>query len=192
MSAEYLLLGLLRRPATPFDLKLALEDDARHLGWNALPDIEAALGSLEERGWVTVERDAGAGPMGTLARRTAEGERALTGWLEDGAAVGLEDSADAARVHVLDQLGDPAAVSATLAVWRERLELWAGELLECERRMVASTSDFPDGLSAEDFQAYLSIKLARATTRARAAWCAESLRLFGGREDADGPDLLDR
>lgn len=183
MSAEYLLLGLLRRPATAFDLKAAIEDDGRHLGSSELRDIEATLESLTTKGWVEIERNGAPGPLSDVARRTEEGERELARWLERGAGVGAEDSEDPARVHVLDQLGDRSAVRATLAVWRERLEMWAAELLARERAL-ARTDDFPHGLSAERFQALLSLQLARATTRARAAWCTQALRLV----EARGPE----
>ena len=109
MSLNHILLGLLRDPATGYDLKNAFSQSARHF-WSAeLSQIYPTLKRLEQRGLLRSRVEPSPkGPNRKVYWLTDEGRAELLRWLHAGPAVGTERFAYLAQLYFMDALGRPS------------------------------------------------------------------------------------
>ena len=107
MSLDHILLGLLHKPASGYDLKRAFEESIRHF-WSAkLSQIYPTLDRLERAAHVRSKKVASAkGPDRRVFRRTAAGRRELLKWLRSGPQLGAERFAYVAQLAFMHELQD--------------------------------------------------------------------------------------
>src|SRR5262245_50207413 len=91
MSLDHILLGMLREPASGYDIKTAFDQGARYF-WSAeLSQIYPSLQKMERAGWLKSHREPSPkGPERRIYRRTAKGADELRRWLISGPAMGTE------------------------------------------------------------------------------------------------------
>src|SRR5580700_8471225 len=108
MSLEHILLGLLREPASGYDLK-AIFDERIHYFWAAeLSQIYPALQGLERKGLLRSRHATSKrGPGRRMYQITPAGHRVLREWLEKGPEISDERMAYLAKIYLMDELGDP-------------------------------------------------------------------------------------
>ncbi len=118
MSLDHILFGLLREPATGYDLKNAFSENARHF-WSAeLSQIYPTFKRLEGQGMLRNRLEPSPkGPKRRVYSRTEKGRAELLQWLLRGPVVGTERSAYLAQLYFMDADApdvDPSAREGSL------------------------------------------------------------------------------
>ena len=176
MSLEHILLGLLREPATGYDLKNAFEESARHF-WSAeLSQIYPTLKRLEQKRmlWSRLEPSP-KGPNRRVYSLTDEGRTELLRWLRSGPAVGTERFGYLAQLYFMNAIGDIRDTRAFMTALRDHLARWLAQLSSAEREMVASFGDAPECCSDEEFHQFASLRMGIHSLGSKVTWCNETL-----------------
>jgi DNA-binding PadR family transcriptional regulator len=180
MSLPFLLLGMLRQPATGYDLKKAFDGSLRHF-WSAeLSQIYPALQRLEEEGKLTSRRSpSDAGPARRVYRRTARGTRALHDWLREEPVPAAVRLPYLGQLCFLGEIEDGAATGAFLRKLREQF----AERVAVLRRIEAEWFADEEQLSGEDFHAHLTVRFGVTRAEASIAACDEALARWKRRKE---------
>lgn len=191
MSLPHILLGLLREPASGYDLKTRFEESARHF-WSAeLSQIYPTLKRMERKGWLTSDTEpSDRGPDRRVYDVTAVGRAELVRWLESGPRMGTERFAYLGQISFMDELGDLAATREFMVALRARLASWLAELRAIEAEMARQCPGFPDGLSASDFHGHVALRMGLHSIAAKLEWCDETIGRIDrrtGRTDSAAP-----
>jgi DNA-binding PadR family transcriptional regulator len=174
---KQILLGLLRKPASGYDLKREFDTSLAHFWAAELSQIYPTLRQLEADGLIVSKEAAPSlGPARVVYKRTAKGSAALADWLAQGPQRGAQRHTDLAQAFFLDVLDvDEAAqfVEAMLAARREELR---GLQTIAASWKEAAGGPLPDALPDEEFYPYLTLEAGLAVAEARVAWCERALR----------------
>src|SRR3970040_1267167 len=105
MSLPHILLGLLRQPASGYDLKAEFERGIRHF-WSAeLSQIYPTLKRMQAKGWLSCATEpSGRGAGRRVSSRTEAGREELLRWLDGPPQVGAERFAYLAQIAFMDEL----------------------------------------------------------------------------------------
>lgn len=176
MSLDHILLGLLRDPATGYDLKNAFSQSARHF-WSAeLSQIYPTLKRLEQRGLLRSRVEPSPkGPNRKVYWLTDEGRAELLRWLHAGPAVGTERFAYLAQLYFMDALGNLQETRAFMTALRESLVRWLAQLQAVEREVVAAHGGAPEHYSDGGFHRFAALRMGIHSVGAKVAWCDETL-----------------
>src|SRR5271155_6263728 len=121
MSLDHILLGLLREPASGYDLKQVF-DERIHYFWAAeLSQIYPTLRRLERKGWLRsrhAQAKRGAGRR--VYQVTSAGHRVLREWLESEVELGDDRVPYLAKLYLMDELTDLRKTLRYLASLREK------------------------------------------------------------------------
>jgi PadR family transcriptional regulator, regulatory protein AphA len=189
MSLEHILLGLLREPASGYDLK-AVFDERLHYFWAAeLSQIYPALQGLERKGLLRSRQvQSKRGPGRRVYQTTPAGHRVLRGWLEEGPELNDERMNYLAKIYVMDELGD---LKKTLQFIQELRDVFAGrlgELQTIERYWSERDPQYPDNLSPKMFHVLLTLRKGIHSLSAHLKWCDESLGRVQARMEKENRD----
>ena len=182
MILEYILLGMLKEPATGYALKTEFDQGARHF-WSAeLSQIYPALKRMETRGWLksTVE-PSDKGPERRVYNRTKAGSAALSRWLRSDPIAGMERFAYLAQLIYMGHIDDVEATLRFMKGLRDLLEAKLRLLTQAESGMAAVSRGFPDDLGIEDFHVHLSLRMGLVSLAAKVQWCDESIERIQAR-----------
>ncbi len=194
MSLPHILLGLLREPASGYDLKAEFERGIRHF-WSAeLSQIYPTLKRMERQGWLSSDTaPSERGPDRRVYTRTDAGRQELLGWLRQGPKVGAERFAYLAQLAFMDELDDPRETLDFMRSLRGRLAAWRAELEAIETGAFATVPGFPYRLPAEAFHHHATLRMGLHTLAAKLAWCDETIarleRRLANERPANGPAL---
>lgn len=185
MSLEHILLGMLREPATGYDLKTSFNEGARYF-WSAeLSQIYPALQKMEKRGWLKSRREPSEkGPARRVYTRTPSGTRALHAWLQGEPVVGTERFAYIAQLIFLGEMEDLDRTLAFLQQLRGKLAATLVYLQQAYDDLNGRVPSPPTGLTDVDFHEWLCIQLGVRSLTAKLAWCDESLQQVQVRRQA--------
>lgn len=176
MTLEFILLGLLRHPASGFDLKKILDGDMRHF-WSAeLSQIYPTLKALENRGWL--QGQAAASKRGAGKRTyvlTPEGRGALREWLESGPAFSEERLTYLAQLSLLGELGDLHQTLTFLERARVHFVRKAEGIEQLERWWAERDPRYPDQLPLDEFHMQLTLSKGLSALRASIQWSDEAI-----------------
>lgn len=175
MSLDHILLGMLREPATGYDLGREFAESASHFWFAERSQIYPTLKRLEKRGLLRVWTEPSErGPERKVYETTDEGRQELRRWLRDGPHIGRDRLAYIAQTFFLGELEDlrecQGVVRAMRAKWRETLATF--EFFE--QGLLAETggsADIPD----RPFFHYAALRMGLYQLRAKLAWCEETL-----------------
>tara|TARA_R110000772_G_scaffold46507_1_gene106130 strand:+ start:3291 stop:3857 length:567 start_codon:yes stop_codon:yes gene_type:complete len=105
MSLKHILLGMLEKPASGYDLKKAFEHSLSNF-WNAeLAQIYPTLGKLENEGLISSEmKPSTQGPRRKVYKRLETGRKELINWLKQGPIIPKSRFDYAAQLSFLDAL----------------------------------------------------------------------------------------
>jgi len=177
-TLDHILLGLLREPASGWDLRASFEDSARHF-WSAeLSQIYPTLQRLERKGLLTSTREPSPkGPPRRVYARTTTGQDALATWLDADPITGTERFAYLAQLFFMGEGGSPERTETFLTKLRDRLAGWRDELAagEAAWRAEANDPDFPDSLPDDEWHVHLSLTMGITSLGAKVAWCEQGL-----------------
>ena len=196
MSLDHILLGLLRDPATGYDLKSAFSERIRHF-WSAeLSQIYPTLKRLEQRRMLRSRVEPSPrGPNRKVYSLTDEGREELERWLRGGPAVGTERFAYLAQLYFMDAIGDLRETRAFMMELRDHLARWLAQLESLEQEVIAAHGD-PERYGDTGFHRFATLRMGILSIGSKVAWCDETLtaidRRLGARsggEPALGPAL---
>jgi PadR family transcriptional regulator, regulatory protein AphA len=190
MSLEHILLGLLREPASGYDLK-TIFDERIHYFWAAeLSQIYPALQGLERKGLLrSRQARSKRGPGRRLYQITPAGHRVLREWLEKGPEMNDERMAYLAKIYLMDELGDLQKTLQHVFELRDVFSSRLGELQTIERHWSERDPQYPDSLSPQMFHVLLTLRKGIHSLSAHTKWCDESVRRIRERIEKEGPHV---
>ena len=182
MSLDHILLGLLRDPATGYDLKGNFEHNIRHF-WSAeLSQIYPTLKRLEHKGLLKSSLEPSAkGPERRVYRLTPSGRAELKRWLRTEPQVGSERFAYLAQLYFMDAIGSLAETRAFMTELREHHAQWLAQLKDIEREITDTYGDAPDRYSESGIHRYASLRMGIHSLGAKLTWCDETLAVLDTR-----------
>jgi PadR family transcriptional regulator, regulatory protein AphA len=176
MSLEFVLLGLLRQPASGYDLAREFEAGVKYF-WSAeLSQIYPTLQRMRRRGWLSSRKQpSGKGPARIVYARTERGECAFHKWLREEPHIGSERFAYIAQLISLGELHDLDVSLGFLTQLHGRLE-FIRNLLDSALNSIGPSDSGNAALTDDDFHARLALQLGVATMTARVSWCEAAIR----------------
>ena len=175
MSLDHILLGLLRDPATGYDLKSAFRERIRHF-WSAeLSQIYPTLKRLEQRRMLRSRVEPSPrGPNRKVYALTDEGREELLHWLRGGPVVGTERFAYLAQLYFMDAIGDLRETRAFMTGLRDHLARWLAQLQSLEQDITAAHGD-PERFGDAGFHRFATLRMGIHSIGSKVAWCDETL-----------------
>ncbi|WP_425154903.1 PadR family transcriptional regulator [Candidatus Palauibacter sp.] len=176
MSLDHILLGLLREPATGYDLKNAFSESVEHF-WSAeLSQIYPTLKRLERRRLLRSRLEPSPkGPNRRVYTLTNEGRAELLRWVRSGPAVGTERFAYLAQLYFMDAIGDIRETRAFMTALRDHLSGWLARLRAVEREIFAAHGDAPERYSDAGFHQFATLRMGIHSIGSKVTWCDETL-----------------
>ena len=176
MSLDHILLGLLREPATGYDLKDAFREGVGHF-WSAeLSQIYPTLKRLEQRRLLRSHLEPSPkGPNRRVYTLTEEGRAELLRWICGDPVVGTERFAYLAQIYFMDTLGDVRQTRAFMAALRDHLTRWLAELRALEREIVAAHGGAPERYGDAGFHQFATLRMGIHSIGSKVTWCDETL-----------------
>jgi len=175
MSLDCVLLGMLKDPASGYDLKKQFEQGAKFF-WSAeFGQIYATLKRMVDQGWLKCKSaPADKGPPRKIYRRTPAGTAVLRKWLTSGPVFGTERYPYVAQMIFLGQLNEPEQTLCFVLQLREEISGALAILKESADRHRQQLEESPE--SCEVTHALLAVELGIATLKAKIKWCESTTR----------------
>jgi DNA-binding PadR family transcriptional regulator len=176
MNLDSILLGMLREPASGYELKAAFDQSVNHFWPAELSQIYRTLKRLERGGLLRSRTEpSDRGPDRRIYRLTAAGRKVLHQELAADPEFADERLAYIAQLFFLHELGDLEATRACIEKVREKrarqLASYQSILREQGAAFGASLSEATD----EQFHQHLTLDAGIQVTRARVRWCDAAL-----------------
>jgi PadR family transcriptional regulator, regulatory protein AphA len=177
VSLEHILLGLLRKPASGYDLKAVLDHGIGHFWAAELSQIYPSLKRLEKQGLLRSHRAASKrGPGRIVYEITPTGRKALATWLRKEPQFEDMRHTFLAQIYLMDELSDLPYTLKFLdqlhTRWASRLEA----LKNAEREWLRRDAEFPDRLSLAAFHQHLTLRMGQHSYQGWLTWCEEAMR----------------
>ena len=172
MSLDHILLGLLREPASGYDLRHAFSESVAHF-WSAeLSQIYPTLKRLEQRGLLRSRRESSSkGPDRRVYSLTGEGEAELDRWLRSDPVVGTERFAYLGQLFFMDAIHDLERTRAFMTALRDHLRSRLTELRAVERKITAVHGEEPERYSDAGFHRFATLRMGIDSIGAKVTWC---------------------
>lgn len=183
MSLQFVLLGMLREPASGYDLKQRFQDSVRHFWAAELAQIYPLLARMEKQGLLRSHSVASEqGPPRRVYQRTRAGLEALADWLSQGPELRTERLSWLAQVFFLDQL-KPAQRIQFFQQLRRDFQQHLRELEAVQSGWQEADPNYPDGLEDADFFPQLTLRLGMMKYQTIIQWCDECLARIAARQN---------
>jgi PadR family transcriptional regulator, regulatory protein AphA len=177
VSLEHILLGLLREPASGYDLKVILDNGIGHFWAAELSQIYPTLKRLEKQKLLRSRRAASKrGPGRIVYEITATGRKQLASWLRSDPQFEDMRHTFLAQIYLMDELSD---LPHTLRFLKQLHTRWAGRLEALrnkEKEWSQRDSEFPDALPLAAFHRHLTLRMGKHAYQGWLTWCEESMR----------------
>ena len=182
MSLQHILLGMLHRPASGYDLKQDFEKQLRHY-WSAdLAQIYPTLKRMESKGLLSSHREPSSqGPPRKIYQRTDAGIAALHDWLTTGPEVHTDRLSWLAQVGFLETLNYEDQ-HTFLSDLRDEFIRHREELLAIEANWQQEDPTFPDQLNSQDFFAHCTLRLGVMKYATIVDWCEQCIARLEARK----------
>lgn len=176
MSIEHILLGLLRKPASGYDLKALFDQTIRHFWAAELSQIYTTLQRMEQKGLLrSKSKPSPKGPNRRVYSLTPAGRKDLHRWLEGEPEFSDERHTYLAQIFFMDELVDFRKTVAFLQKVRRKRHDSLEYLREIERDWLAEVGGTTDKMSDDHFHRYMTLRTGISTMSARVAWCDEAI-----------------
>ena len=175
MSLEHILLGMMRKPCSGYDLRQEFEMGAKHF-WSAeLSQIYPTLKRMEGRGWLESQLEPSPkGPDRRVYQRTKAGQEVLHEWLQSGPVVGNDRYAYIGQLIFMGELNDLETTLEFMQQLREEFnavyQLLRGAMDELEQESKQRE------LSMIEFHEKISLRMGVYSLQGKVTWCDESIR----------------
>lgn len=180
MSLENILLGLLQKPATGYELKAAFDGTVRHFWAAELSQIYPALHRLQRAGLLVSKAKASdKGPARKVYSLTPAGRRRLKEWLRADPQFADERVPYVAQLYFMAALRDLKKSKdfvSTVKKWRQA-QLATYERINREWHGTSTPWD-PDAMTDNEFHWYLTLSAGMAVAKARIAWCDDAITMI--------------
>jgi PadR family transcriptional regulator, regulatory protein AphA len=177
MSLEGVLLGVLRNPATGYEVKQSFDTIFAHIWAAELSQIYRTLKRLEQDGLLKSRRaPSDKGPEQRKYEVTAKGRKRLRTWLAAGPQVGDERYAHVAQLFFLGELHDFGATAAFLETLLKQYRARVAALKGMESSWRSADPAYPDRLEPEAFHSALTLQMGIQRTEALVHWAEQSLK----------------
>ncbi|MCG6962419.1 MAG: PadR family transcriptional regulator [Acidobacteria bacterium] len=185
MSLEHILLGLLREPASGYDLKKLFEERLSHIWRAELSQIYPTLKRLERRGLVD-SREAAArrGSGRRLYALTKAGRQELHVWLSGPPQFADERMAWVAQLYFMGELEDLDQTMRFLGSVRAHFAAKLAALSAIQRMWTAADPRYPRDLPVEDLHVHFALRKGMCSLAAHIEWCDESVAELTARLEA--------
>ncbi len=181
MSLDHILLGMLRRPASGYDLRREFESSAQHFWYAELSQIYPVLKRLEGKGWLTSRAEPSErGPERRVYEVTESGRAELVRWLEEGPQFGHQRIAHLAQLFFMDELGDPGRVRDFVGEVRTVVAKRLATLEAIEAPILDAHGN-PDGFPDGELYRFSTLRLGIEVAQARIRWCDETIKRLEAR-----------
>ncbi|GJM10175.1 MAG: transcriptional regulator [Lysobacteraceae bacterium] len=186
MSLEHILLGILKEPASGYDLRPVFERVFRHFWGADSSQIYRVLNRLEKQNKLDSWMEASdKGPDRRVYRTTDAGRADLLAWLQAGPVFGTEKFTYLAQIYFLGEVGDLKWSEAFFQSIRDDLKTSLDELRATEAGW-SQNPDYPDNLSTIDFHRQLTLSMGLHKIAALVEWANESLSRIRQRQANEG------
>ncbi|MEX0899573.1 MAG: PadR family transcriptional regulator [Gammaproteobacteria bacterium] len=176
MALDHILLGMLRTPASGYDLRTGFAQSIAHFWAAELSQIYPTLKRLEARGLLTSTiQPSDRGPPRKVYALTDDGRKELRDWLQTSPRVDTERVEWLAKVWFMDELADLDRALAFLTALRHELAMEVAALEHIERQWRAEDPRYPDALPDDAFFPQLTLALGLRKGRARIEWADECI-----------------
>ena len=175
MALEHILLGMLRKPASGYDLKAEFARSIKHFWAAELSQIYPTLKRLQQRGLLTCTAEpSDRGPPRKVYAVTDAGRAELDAWLRRAPRVDSDRVEWLAQVWFMDAT-DPRRALSFMTALRDELALEVATLEHIERQWRAEDPRYPDALPDDAFYPQLTLALGLTKGRARIEWADECI-----------------
>lgn len=196
MSLDNILLGILKEPASGYDIKQKFDEIFRHFWGADASQVYRTLNRLEKDGLLeSWTEPSDKGPDRRVYRATPSGRDALLDWLHEGPIFGTEKFTYLAQVFFLGEANDLEWSERFFGGLREELARTL-ETLEDAEKDWSQDPRYPDELPIDEFHMQLTLDMGLHKTRALVAWADKSLERIRARQasiieggDEDGHSL---
>ena len=186
MSLPHIVLGVLERPASGYDIKRQFEESLGFFWSAALAQIYPTLKKLERDGLVRSWREpSDKGPDRTVYQQTQKGRDAFQAWLEIGPELNTERRAYLAKAFFLSQARSPTEPRSFYEALLDDFKSKAEQLEALEaiwRRDFGEA--YPDALKDQDFFEHLTFDLGKRIFRTYVEWARDCLKRIDERDKA--------
>jgi len=183
VSLRHILLGLLQKPASGYDLKQQFAGPLRYFWAAELSQIYPTLSRMETEGLLKNRlRNSTRGPPRKVYRRTPRGTKALADWLTR-ADVGTERLTWLAQVFFLAQADDPETAIAFFKGIRDAVGAQLQELRDI-RDNWAQDPRYPDTLADSEFYPQLTLDLGLRKYAVIVEWAEDCIGRIEARQTA--------
>lgn len=196
MSLDHVLLGMLNKPASGYDLKQQFEKSARHFWFAELSQIYPTLKKLEQRGLLRSRRvPSSRGPERRVFETTAAGSDELERWLLSDPLIPKERISYLAQLFFMGELEDLSAserfmerlrgsMATRLAVLEAIEAEWMGAIGIDDTALAVEGGALTEIEDDRVFHMYTTLRMGIHSLRSRVAWCDETLTAIRARNTA--------
>ena len=179
MALEHILLGVLRDPATGYELKKHFDYTLAHFWAAEQSQIYTTLARLERDGLLTSRTEpSDRGPQRKVYSITRKGRTQLRKWLDAGPEASDVRFTYLAQVFFLDELGDLGAAASFLRELGAQFRAKLNALEEVDAGIAAETPTYPDEIQPDLLFPVLTLRLGVRRIRATLDWVDESLAVI--------------
>jgi PadR family transcriptional regulator, regulatory protein AphA len=177
MSLDHILLGILRSPASGYQIKQHFDQVFSHFWATDLPQIYRTLNRMEKEGLLRVhEAPSERGPSRRVYQLTGSGRTALREWLTTAPTLASERIGFLAQTYFLGALEDDRKALDFMHGLRAELERELNILQGIARGWAAEDLGYPDCADRDDFYAQLTLDLGIQKLTTQAAWASRCIR----------------
>ena len=175
VSLDHILLGLLREPASGYDLREHFQATVANFWPARLSQIYPTLQRLERKGHLRSRREPSEkGPARRVYSLTKRGRAELARWLRLEPQRGTERFGYLGQLAFMDELGDPAVTESFVRTLRDQMVEWLERLKAIERAIETECGAW-DEVSEEEFHGWITLRAGIRTVAARVEWLDETL-----------------
>jgi PadR family transcriptional regulator AphA len=193
MSLDHILLGLLREPASGYDLKKLFDERISHIWRAELSQIYPTLKRLEQRGLINSRAAAARRGSGRrVYALTPTGREELHAWLAGPPQFADERMAWLAQLFLMGELNDLGQTLRFLRLVRARFAGKVAALGAIERAWAAADPRYPAALPNEELHVHLALRKGLSSLTAHVEWCDESIATLTTRLQAQLSEAAER
>ena len=182
MSLEHILLGLLREPASGYDLKAYFDSSVRYFWAAELSQIYPTLQRMEKNGLLKSKVEPSSkGPNRRVYSLTPSGRKMLREWLLGEPQLGGERYGFVAQFFFMDAAGDWGATKRYVTALRKVLSGRLETYRKIERDWLRGEAGYPDPESPPGFHQHMALRGGLHHLTARIKWCDEVIKQVDAR-----------
>jgi PadR family transcriptional regulator AphA len=177
MSVDHIILGLLRRPMSGYDIKYHFDHMINHFWAAEQSQIYRSLKTLEREGFLTCAVEPSEkGPTRKVYSVTPAGRAHLTQWLQAEPLFNDVRNAHVAQLCFMGQLNDPQQSLAFIRRLKEKQTETLAALKAVDQTARQSNPQYPDELPWEDYHFALTLNLGITMVQAGLDWYEQVIK----------------